>query len=62
MANQINGDLHAVNVFSNNGQLEWEYSPSHTLTIVSNTMTEEGETTKSADIESEKLMPTKGKD
>ncbi len=37
-------------------------SPSHTLTVASDTMAEDGETAKSAEMESEKLMSTTGKD
>ncbi len=37
-------------------------SPSHTLTVASDTMAEDGEMTKSAEMESEKLMSTTGKD
>ncbi len=37
-------------------------SPSHTLTVASDTMAEDREMTKSAEMESEKLMSTTGND
>jgi hypothetical protein len=36
--------------------------PSHTLTVAGDTIAEDGETTKSAEIESKKLISTTGKD